>query len=335
MSAAERVADPVRTDPASAAGVEAERDLGGVGQVVPAGRRVPPALLARLDALLRDGVPAEVSAGLRDPRLTPEVWTRVLAREIATTAGWAASRSLALAGRLPVGVPCWTGAGRVLTLLPAHGLAVHTIRRALPFALCGVPVSVVGHARQASAVAATVRDVRRLLDLPDALFAAPSEPAQALVRQAAAGDLVVLTGRQDSAVAVRAATRATVLGATGGCVLLIGPRGAESARAARLLRAEQHPDSCTRFGGAWHGASAAPHTAGPLWRNARGTCRRPGDLLATEHPSAVYRLCGSLERPAASLHGYAVLPCDGHARVGALVGFGRDPRHGWPGDFLV
>ncbi|OIK29556.1 hypothetical protein VT52_000385 [Streptomyces malaysiense] len=301
-----------------------------MGAVLPLERRPLRNSFAALRDLLAVGVPGDDTAALRDPRLPPAVWPGVLAREVAATARWSARRTLALAGREPAARAGWHGRGRVLALLPAHGHMVHLLRRAAPFAVCGVPVRVAGHDRQRAAIASAVSRTARLLRLPDDALRPAAAPAAEAVAALTADDLVVVTGHPATAEKVRAATRATVLGATGGCVVLAGPDGERLAAAAAALGSHRHPGSCTRLGGVW---GTGPAGAAP-WRR-DGTGVAPGEVVTQAHPSAVLRLTGSLDEPPGEIAGYTALPCDADGALGTLVGFGRDPWQGWPGDFLV
>ncbi|WP_194858776.1 hypothetical protein [Streptomyces sp. SUK 48] len=305
--------------------------LFGVGAVLPLERRPLREPFAALRDLLAEGVPGDDTAALRDPRLPHAVWPGALAREVAATARWAARRTLALAGREPAARAGWHGRGRVLALLPAHGHTVHLLRRAAPFAVCGFPVLVAGHDRQRAAIASAVSRTARLLRLPEDSLRPAAVPAAEAVTALTADDLVVVTGHPATAEKVRAATRASVLGATGGCVVLAGPGGERLDAAAAALGAHQHPGSCTRLGGVWRtGAAGAPP-----WRRRDDTAATPAEAVAAAHPSTVLRLVDSLDEPPAEVAGYTALPCDAAGALGTLVGFGRDPWQGWPGDFLV
>ncbi|WP_159079132.1 hypothetical protein [Plantactinospora sp. BC1] len=295
-----------------------------VGRAVALRHRPVPAALRRLRALVRDGVPAGAAAGLRDPRIPAGAWDSVLARELALTLSWAARRALAGAapdaGALPGAA--WSGDGTVVALLPRHGHAVHVIRRALPFALCGRPVRVHGHDVDRTVLRRCTATVAELLELPG--LTAGDEPASAAVAGCGPDDLVVLTGRVATVAKVRAVTTARVLAATGDCVVLVGTDPARLRRTAEVLRGHDHPESCTRLGGVRVGDLHGPALDGSA-----------ADASAPPHPSAVYRLSGDLGEPPLAQHGYTCLPCDVDGVVGTLVGFARDPIGGWPGDFLV
>ncbi|GGM67236.1 hypothetical protein GCM10012275_42200 [Longimycelium tulufanense] len=284
------------------------------------------AWVKRLAALVEDGVPTDVAVALRDPRIPPREWSTVLAREFALTLNWAARRVLAAAGHARTGRPRWPGLAPVLSLLPRHGHAVHLIRRALPFALCGLPTGVAGHPEQTNQLRELAAVLTDLLDLSTPLHVFSRPPHEAVAEMAPA-ELVVVTGRPESVDAVRSATTATVVGATGSCVLLVGSEPGRLARVGTVLGQLDQPGSCTRFGGWWE--IAIPD--GTLWRR-NGATRETTAVLAETHPSAVYRLDDGVEPT--DLSGYTCLPCDDNATLGTLVGFGRDPWYRWPGDFL-
>jgi hypothetical protein len=305
-----------------------------VGQVLGTEHTPAATIIGRLEELVWSGTSDAAAAALRDPRRPEQEWNAALRRELASTLSWAARRLLARAGRGRSGTPAWNGTGNVLSLLPRHGHAVHVIRRALPFALCGVPTTVAGHAHQRDEVHRVVRVLRRLLDLPGEMLGQSSGTARQTVAERSADDLVVVTGAPSSVAAVRAGTAATVLGATGSCVLMLGTDAAALERVARALGAHDQPGSCTRMAGSWvaREGSTRWQEVGP--GGTRGALDREVVLRDT-HPTALYRLAGDLGGSPQEIDGYICLAADESGAAGTLTGFARDPRQGWPGDFLI
>jgi hypothetical protein len=296
-----------------------------VGQAVPMRHRPAPAALRCLTRLVAEGVPADAAERLRDPRIGATEWPAILAREVAATLGWVGRRALAAARAEPS--PAGTEIGTVVGLLPRHGEAVHLLRRVLPFAVLGLPVSAVGRPEQRDTLREQAGVLAELTGTPR--VGTPREGAADLVQGLGRRDLVVLTGAPATLTAVRRASPARVLAATGGCTLLVGRDPAGLGRAARLLEAVSHPGSCTSLGGAWSGAVGDETWSGD------GGVATARDAVAAAHPSVIYRLGDDLGAEPAVVHGYTATPCDERGVVGTLVGFGRDPVGGWPGDFLV
>lgn len=276
-----------------------------------------------LSALVDGGVPTGAAHMLRDPRIPDDEWESVLRREIAFLSAWAARRALAAAkGADPVPT-AWPGEGGALSLVPRHGHAVHLLRRAVPLALCGIPTEVAGHVHQEPLLRKQIDVLRDLLRLPGDLLSLSGRPARDAVRTRGADDLVVATGHRYTCGVVLAATKATVLGAAGSCVLVVGSDRRSLAALGERLREHDQPASCTRFGGVWLTTRD---------RGERATASVPRDVVASVHPSVVYVLDGPVRQEVA---GYTALRVDAAGAVDTLVGFGRDPRYGWPGDFLV
>jgi hypothetical protein len=312
---------------------DVERDL-TVGQALGIEHAPSETIIGRLEELVWSGIPDAAVAALRDPRLPEKEWGQALRRELASTLSWAARRLLARAGRARSDTPAWRGNGGVLSLLPSHGHTVHVIRRALPFALCGVPTTVVGHARQRDEMHRVIQVLRELLDLPGEMLCQSPATAGQEVAGRSGDDLVVVTGAPSSAAAVRASTAAHVLGATGSCVLLLGTDTAALERVARTLSAHDQPGSCTRLAGAW----VAPEGSTQWWREGPGGTRTAldrGVVLSRTHPTALYQLAEDFGGLPREIDGYICLASDDSGAVGTLTGFARDPRQGWPGDFLT
>jgi hypothetical protein len=313
------------------AGAHTEAD---VGTVLPLALRPRLETLRILSRLVDE--PArrvQLSRGqARDQRIGAAEWDRVVARELAHILAWAVRRLRGPAYAVQP-KPVWSARGRALVLLPRHGHAVHAIRRALPFALCGVPTVVTGHAHQTDLVKHVVLSCAATAGLSTTDLSAAEASAPAVVAGADPYDLVVVTGSADTATKVRQNTAATVLSACGQCTVGIGTRRWRLDRLGAALKRHQHPGSCTNwrgyFIGDWHTGS---------WTDAHGTSvDLPGELSRL-HPTAVYAPVHDLD--AASdlprrLHGYSVHRCTTDGVVADLVGFGRDPSGGWPGDFTV
>lgn len=303
----------------------AARSAFPVGQVLPAGLGPSVKTLRLLADLVEHAVPEDAAQRLRDPRIPPDTWARTLAREIAMTVCWGARRAEIKVDSRSAPVPAWDGQRQVLVLLPAHAHAVHALRRALPFALCGVPTRVVGHEEDRRRIAEILAEIGSLTGVQAGHLEPSADLAPQAIRLLAPGDLVVVTGRPATARVVTQHSPARVLAATGGCTVLTGTDPRRLEQTAARLRQHDSPGSCTRLHGWWPVDGQAPPASAqsaPL-------------SLADVHPSAVYRLGAPMDAPVGMAEGYTVLPCDESGTVGTLTGFARDPRYGWPGDFLA
>ena len=297
------------------------------GQILPLNLAPSLGALRRLSDVVERGARGEHAEELRDPRIPHSAWQKVIIREFAMTLGWGAERALARThgDATPTPIPAWHGRGRALVLLPAHGLTVHTLRRAMPFALCGIPTQVVGHERDLGRIARILAEIRALTGLDADQMELCRMTATEAIRMVAPGDLVVVTGSRRTAEAVERESPAQVLGATGGCTVLTGTDSQLLSRVAARLREHDFPDSCTRL----HGWRLLPGPGPAAPRNGQG------GPLAEIHPSAVYQLGAPMDASVGVEDGYTVLPCDESGTVGTVRGFARDPLHRWPGDFLI
>ncbi|HEV2374857.1 MAG TPA: hypothetical protein VGS19_22195 [Streptosporangiaceae bacterium] len=191
---------------------------GEVGLVLPV-RRVPNVARVRLLSRLVERFRCSSAGGpaAPDPHTTHLPQTDALHWELSMTADWAARRVLAACGLAPAGDAAWTGEGTVLSLLPTNDITVHVIRRALPFALCGIPVQVADE-QQSEKLTRYVRLLNHLLGLSSSALTVSDLPASQAVTRCQEEDLIVVSGHASTVTAVRQASVATVIGATRSCL---------------------------------------------------------------------------------------------------------------------
>ena len=279
-----------------------------------------------------------VARQCRDPRIDATPWDVTFHREILWLFSWIIARRLARAE------PAHRRSSalrfdHVLSLMPRHGLAVHVLRRAAPFAIMGIPTDVGLPPEQRDVGADVVAAIASALGIDGHLTARTGSCEQKVRR--AGGDarrLTVVTGRDHTARMVRASVDGPVLGATGRCVVLLGNSTTRVRTTAVALQAHERPSSCTRLGAAFVGSVADDHwptlDAGP------SVVDEVGAVLRRHHPSAVLVLRDAKDAKDADscavdvLHGYRTVVCDDDGAVASAQGFGADPVHGWPGDFL-
>lgn len=281
-------------------------------QLVPTSRLPETQFLQALSTLLPDDQAcARLADAVTDPRVDAALFERLLRRELAELYRWAVRRLKATADgpRDDLAVP-----RRVIALLPRAGAASHVIRRAAPFAALGIETICSFPASLSSGSSVTHKLARRL-GLADCLSSC-DHPDRAL-RQTDAQSLTVVTGRQQSIKAVRAGARGRVIGAAGDCAVVISVVPESGGQLLRALRGTSPEGSCTRVAAALCPAN---------WSDAATTLERL-------HPSVLF--APEADTPPSFLNGFRILPCDATGSVRETVGFGADPRFGWPGDYLV
>lgn len=103
-------------------------------------------------------------------------WRRMLTAELLELKAWS-YRKLMACNAAP---PKLDNAGRVFSLLPGYGFALHTIRRALPFAFLGVPVTCAFSRDNVGSGARVVAGIAAALGVKEALNAAQTDAATLL-----------------------------------------------------------------------------------------------------------------------------------------------------------
>jgi hypothetical protein len=315
-----------------------EEAMSDVGQLLDLRATVDRRFLNALLALVENRADAMLGADVADPRLRPGEWASVLARDVIFLLRWATDRLLLVERGRSNGATSSESASanprRVLSLMPRHGLTLRVLRRAVPFAACGIPVTVAGHAQLRPVLAGVVARLAMTLCLEDRLQCATQPAPEALDRFDRGDDLVVVTGSTITAETIRVRTGARVVASTGRCAMFVHCSQAVPAEAISALATWDDATSCTRFGGAWRGSL----DGGP-WVAEADAAARPHDareVLERLHPSIVFTTdLPDDDLSPTRLHGYSVIGCDRRGRAATLVGFGRDPRYGWPGDFVV
>ncbi len=288
--------------------------------------------LARLHELLfeQDDFDA-LARRLPEPRMPLAMWRDVLHSELLGLFRWALIRA-----KEGLAEPHGQGYGEeVLCLLPYYGFCLHAIRRAVPFALMGIPTTVSVRDDRYQEACAVIAELATLLDVQDWLQVS-DQPSANLVRQFhdRAG-LIVLTGKQATYTNLRNAyPDARIIGATGCCAVVM----AVEEELARLIEEQRRQGrlsvSCSNHGHTVLVEALAPGAAVLAIDGARpATGSTVQEVLGQLHPSIVLAPSSNTTLPD-DLGGYSVLAWDG-ATSPSLDGFGRDPLGGWPGDYRL
>jgi hypothetical protein len=299
------------------------------GTLVDSARLPDTDFLHALGALLdSEAAVAALARRVHDPRLDAGQFERLLRRELLDLYRWAAQRLLQASN----GESTAPTASRVISLLPRVAPAVHALRRSVPFAGLGLRTSCgfADDVRERGAV--VIVELARALGL-DGLLESEEAGCASAVTLAPPNALVIVTGRRRTASAVRRATPARVVGATGRCSLVLARTQAGAVGLLSALRSLDVQGSCTQPRAAFvldarneaRGVRADSRRVYPLEQIAR--------LL---HPSVVLVPEEAAELSSAGdLAGYRVLPCGPDGSTPTSVGFAADPVYGWPGDYRV
>lgn len=298
------------------------------GGLVDSARLPETEFLEALGALLEsDSAITRLAARISDPRLDHGRFQLLLRRELLDLYRWAAGRLL----RATQGASTGIAPSLVVSLLPHVAPATHALRRAVPFAAIGLRTSCCFADDVRAYGAAVVVELARALRLEERLELEGACCASA-VAMVPADALVVVTGRTRTVDAVRTATPARVVAATGRCSLVVARTHAQASELLGVLRSIDVIGSCTQARAAF--VSDLSGECRGIHAGSRRTYRLD-EIARRCHPSVVLVLDEADSREVSELAGYCVLPCAADGSTGTSTGFGADPVYGWPGDYLV
>lgn len=276
----------------------------------------------------------KLASHTHDSRMDHEKWKTTLKLELLLLFRWAVSRHLR--AQRSTEFSCHVDPNtRVLALLPSYGVAVHLLRRAVPFALLGVNTVVSVPAQCIREAHKILRSLAAELGLSD-LMSLSREPPGLLVHRAEVADAqVVFTGRSVTFRRIRSEHPAADLyGATGTCSVIVGDNLEATLSLRRRLEANRLPQSCSNCGDSFL-VEGAPDGSVLRARNLQ-TDEMIEDFsraLRGIHPSVI--LTPSRTPITKVVAGYTVLECDDSGRPSSREGFARDPICGWPGDYCI
>ncbi|MGC5701102.1 hypothetical protein J4P02_12950 [Pseudomonas sp. NFXW11] len=289
--------------------------------------------LARLQELLFEQDDFEALARqLPEPRMPLEQWRDVLHSELLSLFRWGLIRTQESLGEQGV----VQGYGEeVLCLLPYYGFCLHAIRRAVPFALMGIPTTVSVREDRYEDALAVIAELATVLGLQPWLQVSPQPSASLVMQFYSRNGLIVLTGKQSTYAALRKRyPGARIIAATGCCGVVLAVQEDQ----ARLIEEQRKQSllsvSCSNHGYTILAEALSPEATVLAINGVRPAARSTvEDVLVQLHPSIVLAPPSSSPLPD-DLGGYSLLQC-ASAAAASLDGFGRDPRGGWPGDYRV
>lgn len=279
-------------------------------------------------------VPSEMTrltAIVKEPRLDLLEWAGILALELHALLRWGLSlaKQSLIDGRDVKG-----GGNETLCLLPNYGFALHTIRRALPFALLGQHVTVGVRPDKINEATNIISTLANEFCISCCLEVSPVDPKN-LVRKFYQSKLpIFFTGSLENYRILRMDyPLAKITAATGRCGVVVCDDLKAGEFIARKRRRKIPIVSCSN-----HSTTIFVNgiRSDSLVKLVNGNVPvRPtilADLLRNLHPSVIFS--PESELLPEELAGYSVIPCvDGIAT--RVEGFGRDPIGGWHGDYAI
>jgi hypothetical protein len=275
---------------------------------------------------------SRLSEAVADPRLDPMIWRVTLHRDLLALYNWAVRRIADSSSGTP---PASAGWDSVLSLLPRNGHAIHVIRRAIPFAALGIPTRCGVHNDQRERAARVVRILAEVLGLKELLSVEPMASDQAVAAARTGEELIVVTGRSITVRRITSVASCRVIGSTGRCSVALGSDNHQLERLCEALSSNPVPNSCTQLKAAFM-AEDLLDSSYVTALGSSGKSYRMHEVLRGLHPSVVLVAGQKLtSHVPVAIAGYRLLNCDAGGIVSTVVGFGADPVHGWPGDYLV
>ena len=262
-------------------------------------------------------LPTDAIDALRDSRRPRNTWHRVVATELANmVASWDEQRDSTRHVRNK----------NAVVYVPSYGLGTHVLRRAGYLAIAGWTIVLVVHRAigrdaflAASAVLRHLGAARvDLATFDDSIVWHEHDRSEILSSRET---IHVFTGRRSVFDQLRRTTPGRLIGATGSGAILLS-RAAEVAREEGALRKHEASPSCTRL-------VAIVETDSPNGSEALQ------NLLRRTNPSVVFATPAASDSQVAFVArsaGYTLVRTKG-GRAESVVGLGRDPQCGWPGDY--
>lgn len=304
------------------------------GKILGNGYKISPIALEKL-AFYFDHSLERNKLGLlcQDIRIDDKAWLAIFYREIIFLYQWAAKRMLLQQKVKLPDSPTGKTYNEVLSLLPRHGMAVHILRRAIPFAMCGLPVDVGFPDHLIKEGSEITNILSSAFCLSDLLFC----KAQSSVKKINSvfknkNCLILVTGKKHTVELIKSQVKGDVYGVTGRCALMIGHEPELLKKAYNTLRKHNFKGSCTKLKATFC-LDYLNQIKDIQMKHFYGTTETVS-AIDRLNPSFIYCLSDRISIPE-FIRGYRVIKSDNQGVISTLVGFGSDPAFKWPGDFLI
>jgi len=271
-----------------------------------------------------------------DERFTKDAWTRVLHNELLQLFRWSLRRII-LCNNIS-SMRELRENRCVLCLLPGYGIAVHVIRRALPFACLGIN-TVCSFPHNGKLSQDIIRCLASALSLSDLVTQAKICSEKQLTEHHKLKAPVIFTGRHDVFRMISTEySHIPFIASTGRCSVVIGKSESSVRYFERALVSRQLPISCTRVGVSvvCRRIDEKENVEARWGLLDSSGCNTLESVLNVIHPSIVFLTPEiEIDRAPLFLAGYRVFPLNNDGIPVYGEGFGADPIGGWPGDYLI
>ena len=268
-------------------------------------------------------------SSLRDRRLSQREWQDLLSREFLLLRAWTLGRLMIE----PTSESTRVVPKAVYSFLPDHALVAHLLRRAVPFAALGLPTVCAARSKSRRALTRAVSAIADVLSIGSYLRVCTESCRDVVRTKGNKSSLLVLTGRSTTMPVVARAWGGTFLGASGRCAVTFG---GDRTELYQICRSRRIPHSCSNVRASFSlpGVLRSTSRVNPASGSGSYEVR---EILARLHPSVVML---HDDRPGRRrlphfVAGYSVVKCNARGQTFPSAGFGADPEHGWPGDYLV
>lgn len=303
-----------------------------VGNILDEKYSIQPDFFKKISLYFEDKIKRDALAHLcLDPRIEISSWINIFYREIIFLYQWSAKRLIfnqGISNSLDYDKLEYEG---VLSLLPKHGIATHILRRAVPFAACGLNVEIGFQDTILHEGRKIVSHIAHALHLQDRL-SCNKESSITKVNKISKKEkwLIIVTGKKLTVEIIRSQVQGDVYGVTGRCALLLGNDEESKITYTNIIK-HNLPLSCTKLK-----AYFLMDEFYNIWdyshKKNYGNINK-FDAIDRLHPSFIY--CQDNIDVPEFIRGYRVIKCKSDGTIETLVGFSKDPLFNWPGDFLI
>ena len=304
-----------------------------VGRLIPAEYLPEEKIITKLEKISRQKrFDPNLIDKIRDPRLTKKQFEIVLKNELLELYKWLLRRIVFSAGYNQK-----KNSGffkRVYVFLPGQAIAIHLLRRAIPFACLGIPVYCFYKSKTVLGNYELSNKVFNWLGLNNKIKALKQNPKKSLPRIDKPNNLFVITGKQESFFQIKTELKkASLVGATGRCSILVTDSVPKARRIKKLLCSHIVENSCTTLKATF--IIGKSFSKFGLIKGIENNKKQYSfsEILSRLRPTIIFSNNSSdIKRWTDQ---YCIKPISLNATTKDIEGLAKDPICGWPGDYLL